>query len=131
MERMVVKPRLNLEPCYYEELQILSKSDIFEMSPIWSHISEEYVWQNDAYLYKVSNINHEIVALIYYYRYLDKIFISCLEVVNAYRSLRIGQWVVESLIKRENIERNKIVVEPLSEDATRFWNRMGIQCSAD
>lgn len=118
---------ISLVPCDYVELRDIIAGGRFRLNS-WKLIDEQYVWNENSFLYK-GMVDNNVVALLYYFAEKGKIHLSCLEVIEECRSVGIGRRIVELFLNEKSYNREDIIVEPLNEAAESFWNAVGIRCS--
>ena len=69
------------EKCYSEEIKIYKKE--YKLILAWEFILPDFVWRNNAYLWKIKDSFGNITAFLYYFiEQSGKYNISCLEVVS-------------------------------------------------
>ena len=96
----------------------------------WELIGPSSSWGKNVYLYKIVNQNHIPIAFLnYYVDFTTQIYvISNFEVVSYKRSQGIGEKIIQTFFRREGILPEKVILEPLTMEAARFWRKCGVPC---
>ncbi|MDO4189954.1 MAG: GNAT family N-acetyltransferase [Eubacteriales bacterium] len=113
------------EKCLFDELTKIRLEYNFYLS--WEIIDKDYIWKNDCYLYKILDNKQNVIALLYY-DVDDYMNINKFEVLEEYRNKGIGTKIMQQFFQQFEIEVDKIRLEPASEEACSFWNKLGINC---
>ena len=116
------------EKCYSEEIKIYKKE--YKLILAWEFILPDFVWRNNAYLWKIKDSFGNITAFLYYFiEQSGKYNISCLEVVPFMRNQGMGEKIIKQFFDMNSINPRDIRVEPPNLATTKFWRKCGVECS--
>lgn len=48
---------------------------------------------------------------------------------NSVRGIGLGTAIMKLILRKNQIDVNKIILEPLNRESERFWNKLGVKCS--
>ena len=116
------------EKCYSEEIKIYKKE--YKLILAWEFILPDFVWRNNAYLWKIKDSFGNITAFLYYFiEQSGKYNISCLEVVPFMRNQGMGEKIIKQFFDMNSINPRDIRVEPPNLATAKFWRKCGVECS--
>lgn len=138
------------EACYIESCEIkeiVQCKDLFEINEInsrkellriceenyllsaWKLINEDYIGDNDCYLYQFTDSNQLSIALLYYYKMDNKVHIAAFEVEKSLRGKGLGMSIMKRFFAEKKINTKNVILEPLNENVVEFWKKLGVKCT--
>lgn len=95
----------------------------------WKLIDKRYIGNYGCHLLLITDATQIPLALLYYDESNSKIHISAFEVATSVRDIGLGTIIMREVFDKYKIDTNDVILEPLNEEAERFWQKLGVKCS--
>lgn len=99
------------------------------MLSTWKIVDDKYIGNCDCHLFLITDANQIPIGILYYYEHNDRVHISAFEVANSVRGIGLGTAIMKLILRKNQIDVNKIILESLNKESERFWNKLGVKCS--
>ncbi len=111
-----------------KRLEEICSSDQF-MLATWKLVDEKYIGTDSCHLCVITDETCIPIGLLYYSLYNEQIHIMGFEVIKPMRGLGLGTTIIKQFLNEHKICPKDIWLEPLSEEAEKFWKKLGVPCS--